>query len=288
MKLLGNLGLKSSSMKYISTGVAALGVLAFAAQADAADIYAPGPPAPFPVAAPVALWSGLYGGAHIGGAWAELQTNDLEAYWRDSAGARVNALRNYGILRTDQSPSAVFGGGTVGYNMQRGGIVFGIEADFGDMGLSSSKYLNYVPLTGVTPTTAYAHMSTGFYADVTGRLGWAWGPWMLYGKGGLAVLDAKLSVSDSGVNYAGNGTESSSHIGWTAGGGVEYLWNPAWSVKVEYQYFDFGTSSSSLGTWYTNGDYRPGAFDHDLTINTVKVGLNYHLGCCDSVLPPLK
>ena len=46
--------------------------------------------------------------------------------------------------------------------------------------------------------TPIAHISTGFYGDVTGRLGWAWGPWLFYGKGGLAVLDAKMNVSDFG------------------------------------------------------------------------------------------
>ena len=81
MKLHGSLGLRATSIKYISTGVAALGVLAFAAQADAADIYAPVGPAPFPVVAPVALWSGMYGGVHIGGAWADLKTTDLDSYW---------------------------------------------------------------------------------------------------------------------------------------------------------------------------------------------------------------
>jgi opacity protein-like surface antigen len=285
MKLPGNLGLKASSIKYISTGVAALGVLAFAAQADAADMYAPGPgPAPFPVAAPVALWSGLYGGAHIGGAWADVSTHDLDAYWTyKNTDTRYSALTNYGVLHTNQSPSGVFGGGTIGYNMQRGGIVFGIEADFGDMGLNRNQFLSYP--VGKTAPTADAHISTGFYGDVTGRIGWAWGPWMLYGKGGLAVLDAKLNVSDSGVGYVGYGTETSAHVGWTAGGGVEYLWNPAWSVKVEYQYFDFGTSTSSVTTYPTGFG---GAFDHDLTINTVKVGLNYHLGCCDSGFAPLK
>ena len=44
-----------------------------------------------------------------------------------------------------QSPSGVFGGGTIGYNMQRGGVVFGIEADFGAMGLSS-KQISSTPL----------------------------------------------------------------------------------------------------------------------------------------------
>ena len=52
-------------------------------------------------------------------------------------------------IRT-QSPSGVFGGGTIGYNMQRGGVVFGIEADFGDMGLSSSKFID---APAVTPPT---------------------------------------------------------------------------------------------------------------------------------------
>src|SRR5664279_2817273 len=129
MKLHGSLGLRATSIRYISTGVAALGVLAFAAQADAADIYAPGPgPAPFPVAGPVALWSGFYGGAHVGGAWANLSTHDLDSYWFvDSNGPVPGNFRDYGVLHTSQSPSGVFGGGTIGYNAQRGGVLFGIE-----------------------------------------------------------------------------------------------------------------------------------------------------------------
>ncbi len=140
MKLHGSLGLRATSIKYISTGVAALGVLAFAAQADAADIYAPVGPAPFPVVAPVALWSGMYGGVHIGGAWADLKTTDLDSYWDDRrlSGPTPFAVRP---LNTNQTPSGVFGGGTIGYNMQRGGVVFGIEADFGAMGLNGNRQI---------------------------------------------------------------------------------------------------------------------------------------------------
>ena len=279
MKLHGSLGPRATSIKYISTGVAALGILAFAAQADAADMYAPGPgPAPFPVAAPVALWSGFYGGAHIGGAWADLKTEDLDGYW-----ATVSTKYDpyaYSLQHTNQSPSGVFGGGTVGYNAQRGGIVFGLEADFGAMGLNSNKLISSPVFPTPLVETASAHISTGFYADVTGRVGWAWGPWMLYGKGGLAVLQATTNLADSYGKYSYHGTVDDTRIGWTAGGGVEYLWNPAWSVKVEYQFFDFGTNSSVIDTY---------AFDNRLEINTVKVGLNYHLGCCDNnFLPPLK
>jgi outer membrane immunogenic protein len=116
MKLPGNLGLKATSIKYISTGVAALGVLAFSAQAEAADIYAPAA-VPFPVAAPLApLWSGLYGGAHIGGAWADLNTHDLDNYWWQGPRPLVNPY-DYGVRSTTQSPNGVFGGGTIGYHV---------------------------------------------------------------------------------------------------------------------------------------------------------------------------
>ena len=113
-----------------SCGVAALGVLAFSAQAEAADIYAPATPVPYPVAAPVALWSGFYAGAHVGGAWADLKTTDLDSYWfkdaenfnrflRDTDSKRNGFITTnpflFGPLHTDQSPSGVFGGGTIGY-----------------------------------------------------------------------------------------------------------------------------------------------------------------------------
>ena len=131
MKFSGVLNLGSSS-KYITTGVAALGVLAFAAQADAADIYAPGGPVGFkdvPMMAPVLSWSGFYAGAHVGGAWANLSTTDLNDYWFHDAYIQNIIASNpsldtnpylLGRLHTDLNASGVFGGGTVGYNMQRG------------------------------------------------------------------------------------------------------------------------------------------------------------------------
>ena len=108
MKLHGDLGLKATSIKYISTGVAALGVLAFSAQAEAADIYAPATPVPYPVATPVALWSGFYAGAHVGGAWADLKTTDLDSYWfKDAENFNIFlfAMQMTGIVIFTTNPS---------------------------------------------------------------------------------------------------------------------------------------------------------------------------------------
>ena len=37
-------------------------------------------------------------------------------------------------------------------------------------------------------------------------------------------------------------------IGWTAGAGVEWAFTPEWSVKLEYDYYGFGTKSVLLKT----------------------------------------
>ena len=127
-------------------------------------------------------------------------------------------------------PSGVFGGGQIGYNFQSGPFVYGLEVDLGGMNLDHTKANPRV-------TTTYSKIESGFYLDVTGRLGYSFDRWLVYGKGGYAYYNGKVWVNET-ANVAWNSKDSLD--GWTAGGGVEYMLSPAWSLKVEYQYFDFG------------------------------------------------
>ena len=43
----------------------------------------------------------------------------------------------------------------------------------------------------------------GFYGDVTGRLGYAWGPALLYAKGGFAWLDTTIKAGARIVDSTG-------------------------------------------------------------------------------------
>ena len=36
------------------------------------------------------------------------------------------------------------------------------------------------------------------------------------------------------------------HAGWSAGGGVEWAFGPAWSFKVEYLHYDLGSRNEAL------------------------------------------
>jgi outer membrane protease len=87
---------------------------------------------------------------------------------------------------------------------------------------------------------------------VTARVGVALGPeghTLAYAKGGFAWQHNDLSVTNNN-NFVFNGgtvffppvTNSTSltQAGWTVGAGVEQALTPAWSVRFEYDYLNFG------------------------------------------------
>jgi outer membrane immunogenic protein len=219
-----------------------------AGAANGAGIYGPSGYGPIGVAP---TWSGFYVGAHIGGAWGDLGVNDFDVY-----GGNFNYADN-----------GVFGGAQLGYNIQRGSLVFGIESDLGYLDPSKGNLNAPYGITG--------SVNGGFYGDVTGRIGYAFGghvaaPILLYVKGGWAFYDAGLTITDT---LYPSGVTKSGIEGWTIGGGIEYQLSRAWSLKAEYLYYDFG--GNTLVAPY-DGD----RFTTDLTLNTVKLGVNYHLNSC--------
>jgi outer membrane immunogenic protein len=72
-------------------------------------------------------------------------------------------------------------------------------------------------------------------------------------------------------------------VGWTAGGGLEWLFAPNWSLKVEYLYYDLGRVSYALFPLQQFGGFGTvldtvGASQSSTRFsgNIVRAGLNYH------------
>jgi len=79
--------------------------------------------------------------------------------------------------------------------------------------------------------------------SVTGRIGYTWGPGLLYAKGGYAWRDnPNIGVTAAGVPVAFT-TTGNEKSGWTVGAGLEYMFAPNWSAKAEYQYYNFGSAT---------------------------------------------
>jgi len=295
MKVSG--GLRAASIKTIRTGIAALGVLAFTAQANAADIYAPAPGSfkDIPVIAPAPVWTGFYAGVNLGAAWSNVdinrfyEPNGLGGFLPCAAPGVVGG--GYCLGGDHLNSTNAFGGGQLGYNWQGwGNFVAGIEVDLEGVGGGNERsFFGVAP--GGPPITATFKENGGFAGDVTGRLGYAWGNWLLYAKGGFAWFNPDISArataydATTGAPFASIGGfgNNTTLTGWTAGGGVEWLLNPNWSVKVEYLFYDFGLNDNWNATICPVGGGACGSFaswrvfDHDLQVNTVKLGVNYHL-----------
>ena len=77
--------------------------------------------------------------------------------------------------------------------------------------------------------------------SVTGRLGYSWGPALLYAKGGYAypTITKPCAFAGAPVAFTLDGNHKN---GYTVGAGLEYMFAPNWSAKVEYQYYNFGSS----------------------------------------------
>jgi outer membrane immunogenic protein len=234
--------------------LASVSAIALTAAANAADIYVPGPGGYKD--GPYFSWTGFYLGIYGGGA-------DFKDHIRDVDG--LNGGARFGI---HQDPFV--GGGTLGYNFQSGNIVYGVEADIGYMNVSESRKFdpNFIggTFTGIEP---------GAYGDVTGRLGYTWGSTLLYAKGGFAWWDGKAFIDNHLGGFGGTRGFTSTFTGWVFGGGAEVMLSRAWSVKVEYLHFDFGTENATLTNTNVGRNFR---YSNDLTADSVTVGLNYHLG----------
>jgi outer membrane immunogenic protein len=191
--------------------------------ASAADLSArPYTKAPVYEPAPVYNWTGFYIGGHIGGAF----------------GGDNNVLDpGFG----SNNDGTFMGGAQVGYDYQFSpNWVFGVEANYSFLDTNSS----------------FANRGLG---SVTGRLGYTWGPALLYVKGGYAWADSRFSNGFNGDN---------DRNGYTVGGGLEYLLTQNWSAKIEYQYYDFGNVNV-----FDFAGLPVGSFRNDE--HTVKAGLNY-------------
>jgi len=183
-----------------------------------------------PAIAPLPTWTGFYVGAM--GGYASQDTSDF-------------ALKGG------------FGGGTVGYNWQTGMYVFGIEADAAGADIST---------TAGIPGLVSAEDKLRALGTVRGRVGVTYQQVLFYGTGGFAWADERVSASALGVSIS----DTKTRTGWTAGGGVEVMFAPHWSVKGEYLYRSF--SSETIFSGVIPGGLATGT----LNINSGQVGVNYH------------
>lgn len=234
--------------KTCSAGLALLASVLMPMAAGAAELPLKAPPPPPP---PAFSWTGFYFGGEVGGAWASGDVTD------SLFGFDVSARR-----------SGWIGGFDFGYNYQVSNLVFGVEGNLDWTSIRASETLL------LAPGTFIASANTNWIDTAAGRVGVAFNQVlfmnqvMIYAKGGGAWVRNTASIFDvtSGVGVSASNTND----GWVAGGGLEWAFDPHWSVKVEYDYIGLNHWNFS-GLAIVTGD----TFTVSRNIQEAKIGINY-------------
>ena len=95
---------------------------------------------------------------------------------------------------------------------------------------------------------------------------------LFYVQGGAAWTQAKATAFNAAGAEIGS-VSGNSRTGWTAGGGVEWMFVPHWSVFLEDNYMGFGTRSSSFAV--CPAGTTCGIFSAKANVQDVLVGVNY-------------
>ena len=224
--------------KYLGLTIALIAAATFAATtvaSHAADLHTPGYKSP--VYTPSYYnWTGFYAGINGGYGFGKASV--------------ANAVGSTGDFNVTGSQF----GGTLGYNLQTGSWVWGLEGDidYSTVKGSSSSFC-------VGPCT----VSNTWLGTARARLGYAgWDRWLPYITGGAGFGNVKFEQ--------GATSDSKTRLGWTAGLGLEYAFMANWTAKAEYLYTDLGSSTCSAGTCNPTQDVT-----YKFKTNAVRLGLNY-------------
>ncbi len=219
-----------------------------------AHAYYPPPPAHY-------NWSGFYFGGHVGvGMERDVVTDTTTTAGFLNAGTTTNV-----------SPYAIIGGPQAGLNLQFGPAVVGVEATWTASDLSDNQTVG----TLAPGTLESSRSAPHWYSTVTGRVGFAANDVLFYAKGGGAWMHidyTQLTLVNGGV--AAQQLITDNRSGWTAGAGIEYALNENLSVKLEYDFLDFGSKNYSFNNLPAPG---PGVLPVSIQSQThmITLGMNY-------------
>jgi opacity protein-like surface antigen len=247
-------------MKRISLAATALSL--FAGSAVAADLEVPSFKAP--VMPPAFSWTGCYVGGNAGGGLGQTGFNDIVGL--------VSPVTGFTTASTNTSGYML--GGQIGCDYQfAANWVVGVEGAASGGNITGN--VNVAQPGSIPGDNANAAAKTDLLTSATARVGVTFDRWLVYGKGGAGWASNNYSIGGAflGTPFSVTGLED--RIGWTAGGGVEWAFWENWSIKLEYNYYGFGTRSV---TFIDPVNIPGGApLNVNQNIQVVKLGVNFRI-----------
>jgi outer membrane immunogenic protein len=178
-------------------------------------------------------------------------------YFGIVAGGEIgNSVWDHGataIPSTDVSLSGAAVGATVGYNLQFGNWLGGVDADIDWMNARGSS---------ACPPLGLCETRSSWIGTTRGRVGYAIDRFLPYVTAGAAFGQVFADTTRPPISA------SSTKFGFTAGAGLEYAIHGTWTAKIEYLYVNLSKLDCPQCS-------PAGPFSADLNMHLFRLGLNY-------------
>ena len=188
-------------------------------------------------------WSGLYMGVQFGMGSGNIDSSDGASSISENFSEGDNTT----------------GGVLLGWNVQRGNLVYGLEG-----GLS----INEIKGKHDGSTLAFHTSDYVWHAEARGRIGYSMGRFLPYLHGGLLMGEFYQQSSTAGT---GPSAKMNTTYGYTAGAGVDVRIAPNVSVRSEYVYQNYGKENYTLAS-------VPTTLSTDFDVHIARAALLYHFG----------
>jgi len=238
--------------------------------ASAADLPMKAPPYVAPI--PVFSWTGCYVGGHVGGGTSHDSFTSDNSWFLDN-------------FSSDSSTGkGAVAGGQIGCNYQDGNAVFGLEGEgyWSNIRASGGWSQTFNSTTGEGGNSFAATSKNTSDYSIAVRFGWAFDRTMVYGKAGWVW--GNFAFDSAEINCPTCFTTDIFHSSGTLDGlllgvGLEHAFTQNWTIKLEYNFLDFGSKGLSFAECFNAGlcstDSTSGINSNHSQKHIFKVGFNY-------------
>ncbi|HHT0595051.1 TPA: outer membrane protein [Legionella anisa] len=252
-------------------------------------------------------WTGFYLGANAGERSSQANkvvTSGSTSYINQTfplgASNIASALAQVASNNFSLNYNGFLGGGQVGYNYQQSKkVLLGLDISFdglidSDDTYTLQKVVNLADFDEYYIGSLTVKQKINYLGTVSARLGYLYHPtFLIYGTGGFAYGNIQLNTAWTANESLGptvfpaiaiQNNLSKTLPGWTAGAGVEWLFKPNWSAKIDYTYYRLNNLNAPTVLAQYNGAETPAVLWGSAAANTtltasigsVRVGINYH------------
>ncbi len=222
-------------------------------------------------------WQGLYGGFAIGGVYgtSSPDTTVSDGSYFDTA--NIDKLNS--TFQEDIEGTALSGSGLLGYDVQDGNLVYGIEADLTGMNYSETENSGAViyPSNSTISFDVSTKVESKFAFSIRPKIGYSFGDTMVHVAAGPTVsrFKYKFSFLDStGASAAASFSDEKTAFGVSSTIGVSHQIGDGWSLRGDYvftYYPDIVDGSHLLSAPAPRTDVF--THDADFQSHNIRIGL---------------